>query len=145
MSEQQQSQTDSNQNHSNLQTSLAWVESMAALVAAVLRLGLAEMSLARADLGRLMVVAVLLVPLAVLTWLALGVLAAWLVFEMAGSALAGIAAFAAIQVITLLLLLNKVKTYRHSLSLPATRAQIQTIINEVRYEAGRTDSTDRET
>lgn len=144
MSEQNQIPPDTEKPQSDLSATIAWLQSIVVLTAAVLRLGIAEISLAREDFGRLILVCLLIVPMILLTWLAFGVLAAWIVFELTLSATWGFTAFAAIQLITMLILFSKVKTYRHSLGLPATRAQILTIIDEVRHETSRQAAADRE-
>ena len=128
----------------DLRASVDWLQSVAALLLAVARLGLAEVSLAREDLGRIILISIVLLPLVLLTWIALSVLLSWLVFVWTLSATYALVMFTAIQLVTVLLLLSKLKTCRHSLSLPATRAQIKTIIEEVRYETGRPHSSDRE-
>jgi uncharacterized membrane protein YqjE len=143
MTEENQSEQSVNSQQSHLDTSINWLLSIASLFTSVFRLGIAEASLAKEDLGRLVLVCLLIVPIFLLTWVALGVLAAWIVFELTAWAAMGFATFAAIQLITSLILISKLKTYRHSLTLPATRAQISTIIEEVRHEARKPAATDR--
>lgn len=149
MSEQNQTEPGNGNLKSSLSASLDWIQSITALLLAVFRLGIAEVSLAREDLSRLILVGLLIVPMFLLTWIAVSILAAWVVFEMTLSALSGFATFAAIQLITSLTLISKFNTYRRSLSLPATRAQILAIIeevrNEARHETSRQTSADRET
>ncbi|MDO8909238.1 MAG: hypothetical protein Q7W55_12165 [Pseudohongiella sp.] len=142
MSEQNQAESDVAAGKSDIGASIDWLRSLVTLSTAVFRLGIAEASLAREDLGRLILVYLLIVPVFLLTWIALGVLAAWIVFELSSSATLGIASFAAIQVGTCLLLVNRIKTYRHSFTLPETRAQIMAIIEEVRDETGKSTPAD---
>jgi uncharacterized membrane protein YqjE len=144
MSDDHQQEPGASSGQSDLSASLNWIRSLAALGAAVLRLGIAEISLAKEDLGRLILVCLIIVPVLLLTWVSLGVLVAWIVFELTMSATLGFASFAAIQLATSVILVNKIKTYRRSLTLPATRAQILTIIEEVRHETRKPAHSDRE-
>lgn len=143
MSEQNQTEHSTVSAQSELSASISWLRNIAVLIAAVFRLGMAEISLAKEDFGRLVLVCVLIVPIFLLTWVALSVMLAWIVYELSMSALLGFTTFAAIQLATSLILLRKFKTYRRNLSLPATRAQISMIIEEVRHEASQQSPADR--
>jgi hypothetical protein len=48
-----------------------------------------------------------------------------------------LAAFAAIQLLAVVILLNRIKTYRRSLTLPATRVHILAILEEIRRNPGK--------
>lgn len=143
MSEHNQTEPGAGNSQSDLSAALGWLQSMGVLIAALLRLGAAELSLAKEDFGRLILVCLLIVPLFLLTWVALSVLLSWVMFELTLSATAGFATFAAIQLVTSLVLIRQFKTYRHSLTLPATRAQIRSIIEEVRHETSKPSPADR--
>jgi uncharacterized membrane protein YqjE len=143
MTEENQSEQSVNSQQSNLDTSINWLLSIASLFTSVFRLAIEEASLAKEDLSRLVLICLLVVPIFLLTWIALGVLAAWIVFELTAWAAMGFATFAAIQLVTSLILISKLKTYRHSLTLPATRAQISAIFEEIRHEARKPTAPDR--
>lgn len=121
---------------SDLSASLAWFQSLITMIGALLRLGMAELSLAREDLGRLIIGALLFIPLLLITWVALTVLAAWIIYEQTASATFGISVFAAIHVVAMVVLYKRLNTYRRSLLLPVTRAQITAIVDEIRRERG---------
>lgn len=144
MMEQDRTRTELPDASADIAASFDWLRNMAEACLAVLRLGRAELALAKEDLGRMLLMCVLVLPVLFLTWIAAGVLIAWIVYEQSASATFGFAAFAAIQLGASLLLLNRIKTYQRSLSLPATRAQINAIIQEVRHEASRQASSDRD-
>jgi uncharacterized membrane protein YqjE len=122
---------------SDLGASIEWLRSLGVMAAALIRLAVAEISLAKEDAGRLIVSSLLIIPLLVLTWMALTVLAGWIVFEQTESVSLALAAFAAIQLLAVVILLNRIKTYRRSLTLPATRVQILAILEEIRRNPGK--------
>jgi|GEM_PF-6420518 len=122
---------------SDLGASIEWLRSLGVMTAALIRLSIAEISLAKEDAGRLVVSGLLIIPLLVLTWIALTVLAGWIVFEQTASVSVALAAFAAIQLLAVIILLNRIKTYRRSLTLPATREQILAILEEIRCNSGK--------
>ncbi|TFH73439.1 hypothetical protein E3V39_09495 [Gammaproteobacteria bacterium LSUCC0112] len=121
---------------SDLSASLAWFQSLITMIGALLRLAIAELSLAREDLGRMIMGALLFIPLLLMTWVALTVLAAWIIYEQTASATLGITMFAAIHVVAVVVLYKRLNTYRRSLSLPVTRAQLTAILDEIRRERG---------
>jgi uncharacterized membrane protein YqjE len=121
----------------DLSTSIEWLRSLGVMAAALIRLAIAEISLAKEDAGRLIVSSLLIIPMLVLTWVALSVLAAWIVFTQTASVSLALAAFAAIQLLAAVILLNRIKTYRRSLTLPATRVHILAILEEIRRNPGK--------
>jgi uncharacterized membrane protein YqjE len=137
MSQQTPSEPGSDKDTSDLVASVEWMRSLFAMAGAIVRLAIAEISLAKEDLGRLIISSLLMIPLAALAWIAFTSLAAWQVYVLTASVSLGLLTFAAIQMLAVLLLLNRIKTYRRSLSLPATRTQIRSIIDEVRRDAGK--------
>lgn len=112
----------------DLSASIEWLGSLGVMAAALIRLAIAEISLAKEDAGRLIVSSLLIIPMLVLTRVALSVLAAWIVFTQTASVSLALAAFAAIQLLAVVILLNRNKTYRRSLTLPATRVHILAIL-----------------
>lgn len=137
MSEQTPSGPGSDKETSELIASIEWLRSLLAMAGAIMRLATAEISLAKEDLGRLIISSLLLIPLAILTWIALTLLAAWQVYVLSTSVSLGLLAFAITQILAVILLLNRIKSYRRSLTLPATRTQIRSIIEEIRGDAGK--------
>ncbi len=121
----------------DLSTSIEWLRSLGVMAAALIRLAIAEISLAKEDAGRLIVSSLLIIPMLVLSWIALTVLAAWIVFSLSASVSLALAAFAAIQLLAVVILLNRIKTYRRSLTLPATRVHILAILEEIRRNPGK--------
>lgn len=136
MSEQIPSESATDKEKSDLSASIEWLRSLSTMAGAIIRLAIAEISLAKEDLGRLIISSLLMIPLAVLTWIAFTLLAAWQVYALSASLGLGLLTFAAIQLFAVLLLLNRIKVYRRSLTLPATRTQILSIIDEIRRDAG---------
>ncbi|MDO8862276.1 hypothetical protein Q6D67_11230 [Haliea sp. E1-2-M8] len=84
-----------------------------------------ELKLAVADGLRLLFVRLAMVPVAVLAWLGLSVLLAWLVFLASGSVSLSLAGFVLVQLIALLLLWRAARVFQSSLGLPATRRQLR--------------------
>ena len=121
---------------SDLSASLAWFQSLITMIGALLRLAIAELSLAREDLGRMIMGALLFIPLLLMTWVALTMLAAWIIYEQTASASLGFTVFAAIQLVAVVVLYKRLNTYRRSLSLPVTRAQLTAIVDEIRRGQG---------
>ena len=121
----------------DLSTSIEWLRRLGVMAAALIRLAIAEISLAKEDAGRLIVSSLLIIPMLVLTWVALSVLAAWIVLTQTASVSLALAAFAAIQLLAVVILLNRIKTYRRSLTLPATRVHILAILEEIRRNPGK--------
>jgi uncharacterized membrane protein YqjE len=123
---------------SDLGASIDWLQSLAVMAAALVRLAIAELSLAKEDAGRLLVSSLLMIPLLALLWIALTTLAGWIVFAQTASVTLALAVFAAIQLLAVIFLLNRIKTYRRSQTLPATREQVLAILDEIRRSPGKT-------
>lgn len=117
--------------------SLEWLRSLTVMAAALVRLAMAEIALAREDAGRLLVSSLLIIPLLLLTWIAVTVLAGWIVFAQTASVSIALSVFALMQLLAVVFLLNRIKTYRRNLTLPATRSQIIAILDEIRRSPGK--------
>jgi hypothetical protein len=87
-----------------------------------------ELRLALADGRRLVMVTLAMIPLLLLMWLGLSVLVGWLVFVQSQSVALGIVGFVLMQLLTQLLLLRAARVYRRSLGLPASRRQLQAMM-----------------
>jgi len=88
-------------------------------------LGWAELRLAMSYAKRIAVLGLAMLPLALLAWIGLSVLLAWLAYVPSGSVALGLAVFLAVQVIPIMIMLMMIKGYSKSLSLPATKRHIQ--------------------
>jgi hypothetical protein len=99
---------------------------------ALLRL---EARLAVGDAGRLLAVFALMLPLALLSWVGLSMLLAWLVFSGSGSVALGITGFLAVQVVAMLLLALAARRFQRSLSFPATRRQWEALFEKTQDRA----------
>lgn len=122
---------------SDLSASVDWLRSLAVMGAALARLAIAELALAKEDAGRLIISSLLIIPLIALTWISLTILASWIVYAQTTSVSLGLLAFSAIQLFAVVLLLNRIKAYRRSLSLPATRTQLLSILDEIHRDVGK--------
>lgn len=136
MSDQTSHEPAKNDKKSDLSASIEWFRSLVVMVSALLRLAFAELSLAREDFGRLIMGTLLFIPLLLMTWVALSVLLAWIVYEQTTSATLGFTSLASIHVIAVVVLYKRINAYRRSLTLPVTRAQLAAIVDEIRRERG---------
>lgn len=84
-----------------------------------------ELKLAVGDGLRLLGVVLTMASLAILAWLGLSVLLAWLAFLGSGSVALGLAGFLVVQLLALLLLWRAARVFQRSLGLPATRRQLR--------------------
>ncbi|WP_339648098.1 hypothetical protein [Halopseudomonas pelagia] len=89
----------------------------------------AELKLASADVGRLFVVGLALFSLASMAWLGLSVLLSWLAYQQLASVTLALLVFLAIQVLAILVLVKAAKTFKQSLSLPATKRNLRAIVS----------------
>ncbi len=137
MSEEAPSDPDIDSVKSDLGASIEWLQSLGVMAAALIRLAIAEISLAKEDAGRLLISSLLMIPLLVLLWIALTIMAGWIVFVQTASVSLALAVFAVIQLLAMVFLLNRIKTYRCSLTLPATREQMLAILDEIRRNPGK--------
>lgn len=103
-----------------LKSSFEWLEHAALAGGDLVRLAGLELRLAAGDTGRLLALGVAMIPLALLAWIGLSVLLAWLVFAWLGSEALAIVTFIVVQVITIAVMLAYCKKFAKSLSFPAT-------------------------
>lgn len=82
-----------------------------------------ELQLAAADGARLVLLGLLMVPLALLAWVGLSVLLAWLVYDATAHVALGLVGFLGLQLLAMLGLLLLARRYRESLRFPASRRQ----------------------
>jgi uncharacterized membrane protein YqjE len=112
---------------------LAWIRQLGALGSALSVLATAEIRLAGADLRRLILLSLLVLPIIIFTWLGLSVLLSWLAYSQSGLPSAGFFTFFAIQVAAALYIWFLFKKYRRSLSLPMTRHYLDEIIEDIKH------------
>ena len=84
-----------------------------------------EIRLAMSDTGRMVVLGLVMIPLAMLAWIGLSVLIAWAVYVPTESVALGLVGFMAVQVIPMAIMGLMIKKYSKSLALPATKRHIQ--------------------
>ncbi|MFA7553536.1 MAG: hypothetical protein WCY88_04730 [Spongiibacteraceae bacterium] len=105
-----------------------WLRDIATIGADTLQLLQLEVRLAIKDSKRLLVLALLFVPVLMLTWLGLAVLLAWLVYLLDSSVTQGLLAFLIIHVAALIGIVVGWRHYRKSLSLPLSRQHIRQLM-----------------
>jgi len=125
-----------------LKSSVAWLEHAALAGGDLVRLAALELRLAAADSGKLVGLALAMVPLLLLAWIGLSVLLGWLVFAWSGSVAWGIVMFIIVQLAALGIMAINCKKYSKSLSFPATSRQLKTLKEEASgpQEADKSDS-----
>lgn len=107
-----------------------WVLQFAAAGDALSKLLVLELRLAAKDTGRLIAGRLAMVPLALLAWLGVSALAAWLAFQSTLSVTWAILAFILTQLAGLVALHLACNRWRKSLALPATRRQLRALKGE---------------
>ncbi|MFT6987433.1 MAG: hypothetical protein ACJAT7_003288 [Psychromonas sp.] len=111
-----------------LQMWTGWLQQSAAIGTDILQLLQLELRLAITDSKRLLVVALLFIPLLMLTWIGFTALLAWLVYLLNTSITQGLLTFFISQALGLMGICMSWKYYKKSFSLPLTREHIQNII-----------------
>ncbi|GAB3291228.1 hypothetical protein GCM10027297_37010 [Parahaliea aestuarii] len=101
------------------------------------QLTLLELRLAIKNLGRMVVLALLFLPLVLLIWLGLSLLPALALYQATASLVQAAAMFLLIQVLALAALCMLWLRYRRSLSLPRTREQVRALDPDYNGEANR--------
>lgn len=122
-----------------LENWLDWAQQMAALMVAIGELARAEGRLALADVRRLLIASLAIIPFLMLTWLSFGVWLSWLVYSLSGSMGYAFFTFFALQAAVSLYLRVMIKTYRSTLSLPRTRQHVRELLEEVKRGSSRSD------
>src|SRR5690606_41666494 len=84
-----------------LKSSAQWLEHAALVGGALVRLAGMELRLAAGDSGRMLLLALTMIPVAILAWTGLAVLLAWLVFTGLGSVAWGVAGLSVSEVLSL--------------------------------------------
>lgn len=105
-----------------------WLRQARTIGVDIVELLLLEVRLAVSDSKRLLILALLFVPLLILTWLGFSVLLAWQAYLLNASITQGLLAFLIIQLLSLAAIAMGWNRYKKSLTLPLTRQQIRRII-----------------
>lgn len=108
----------------SLEAWTSWLQQSAVIGHDILHLLRLELQLAFKDSKRLLVLALLFIPVAMLAWIGFSVLSAWLIYSVNTSVAQGLLAFFAFQITGLLALIFGWKHYRKSLRLPMTTEHV---------------------
>tara|TARA_R110001583_G_scaffold16561_9_gene67810 strand:- start:367 stop:789 length:423 start_codon:yes stop_codon:yes gene_type:complete len=108
-----------------LQLWASWLQQAATIGTDIFQLVQLELRLAISDSKRLLVLAMLFVPILILVWISFTVLLAWLVYLVNNSITQGLLALFISQALVLLGICLGWRHYKKSLSLPLTREHIQ--------------------
>lgn len=122
-----------------LQAWLDWFKHAASAGGDLAKLARMELSLAVGDTKRIILLALLAIPLAVFTWVGLSALLAWLVYIPTQSVSGAIGVFIAVQVIPLLIIAVSIKRYRKSWEFAATREHLKAFKEGAESAAQTTD------
>lgn len=122
-----------------VQAWIAWFKHAASAGGDLAMLAKMELRLALGDTGRIVALALVAVPLVVLTWMGLSIMVAWWVFLPTQSVAAAIGAFIAVQVVSLALIVWSIKRYSRSWSFAATREHFKAFKEGAEIAAKTTD------
>jgi hypothetical protein len=122
--------TEKTEQLDQLQLWFSWLEQAGTLSSDVFQLLKLELRLAFSDSKRLLVIALLFVPMLMLTWISFSVLLAWQVYLLNMSVTQGLLACCLIQFLGLVGIAMAWNYYKKSLSLPLTRQNIRRLIGE---------------
>jgi hypothetical protein len=118
-----------------LQLWARWLEQAGTLSSDIFQLLQLELRLAISDSKRLLVLALLFVPMLMLTWISFSVLLAWQVYLLNLSVTQGLLACCMIQFLGLVGIAMGWNFYKKSLSLPLTRQNIRRLTGEESSDA----------
>lgn len=122
-----------------VQAWIEWFKHAASAGTDLAKLAKMELSLALGDTKRMVILALVAVPLMILAWVGLSVMVGWWVFLPSGSVAGAIGAFIAVQVIPLLWIGWSIKRYRESWSFAATREHLKAFKEGAESAAKTTD------
>ena len=105
-----------------------WLQQAAANGSDLFQLLQLELRLAVSDSSRLLVLALLFIPLLMLAWVGFSALLAWLVYLLNMSVTQGLLAFFIIQILGLVGVFTGWQHYKKSLTLPLTRQHISQLV-----------------
>ncbi|SIS42304.1 hypothetical protein [Neptunomonas antarctica] len=111
-----------------LQVWASWLQQATATGSDIFQLLQLELRLAISDSPRLFALALLFIPMLMLTWIGFSTLLAWLVYLINTSVTQGLLAFFIIQFLGLVSIIMGLKHYKKSLTLPLTRQHIRQLV-----------------
>lgn len=113
-----------------LQLWARWLEQASANGSDIFKLLQLELRLALSDSPRLLVLALLFIPILMLTWISFSALLAWLIYLLNTSVTQGLLTFFIIQFLGLVGISIGWKHYKKSLTLPLTRQHISRLVGD---------------
>ena len=116
-----------------------WLKHAASAGSDLAKLAAMELRLALGDTKRIILLALVAVPLLLLTWIGFSVMVAWLVYLPTQLVVAAIAAFLVVQLIPLALIWWSIKRYGKSWSFTATREHVKAFKEGAESAAKTTD------
>lgn len=120
----------------------AWLRQVAAAggeLATLLRL---EWQLTLGDARRMVLLALLLVPLMLFAWLVFSLLLGWLIWQASGLVVVALLGVLALHLLGIGLLLRQLRRYRASLGFRRTHAHLKRLMQGATNEASTADSRD---
>ena len=103
------------------------------------KLALTELRLTMTESGRIAVLGLAMLPLAMLAWIGLSVLLGWWAYVPSESVTLGIVAFLAVQIIPMLIMLMMIKGSAKNLGFSVTKQHIQAFKEGIKDGAQRPD------
>lgn len=107
-----------------------WLEQAKTISGDIVQLAQLELRLAISDSKRLIILALLFIPLLMLTWIGFSILLGWQVYLLNMSVTQGLLAFCIIQILGLAVIVISWNHYKKSLTLPLTRQNIRQFIGK---------------
>lgn len=98
-----------------------------------------ELQLTLGDARRLALVGLAIVPMLLLSWISLGVLASWLVYDYSGSVALGIGTFTLLQLLVLGYLVSQAIRFKRQLGFRRTKEHAKRIMQGAKGETPTTD------
>lgn len=137
-SAQAQTRAQAQEPDSDLDIWSSWLTQAAEAGTRFAELAALEIRLAVGDSGRLLLLVIVALPVAMLAWLGFCVLTAWLVAHYSASVAWGLGAFLGIQLATLCVVLALWQRYKRSLKLPLTRQYLHAFMGGLANDEART-------
>ncbi|MEH6389751.1 MULTISPECIES: hypothetical protein [Pseudomonas] len=103
------------------------------------KLAFTEIRLTMAESGRIAVLGLAMLPLAMLAWIGLSVLLGWWAYVPSQSVTLGLVAFLAVQIIPMLIMLTMIKSSSKNLGLTTTKQHIHAFRQGIKDGAQRPD------
>jgi len=127
-------QEDDQQSGMDFEKTLLLGEQITCVMGSIVDLARAELLLALQTLPKLMMLWLMMMPIALLSWCSLSVLFAWFVYAASAQIGLGVLVFSLLQVLLLLICRWLFVRYRTRMTLPYTRAQVDDFVRSVKNE-----------